>query len=172
MVHWPGILEIVRSIRSVPCRLGKLNFGGVNMVRQIVFNDDVTWIVRIPMPRRIIANDGGFTIETVDEYWTDEHAREMQKEVFTMMYIRDHSDIHVPEIFDFNVTANNSLGASYILMECVHGNSIMDLAAEVPEHHIEKPHAAIAKFQVLLPMFSFNICSCNCQPSTSIKLER
>jgi hypothetical protein len=68
------------------------------MVRQIVFHDDVTWIVRIPMPRRITANDGGFNIETADEYWTEERAREMQKEVFTMMYIRDHSDICVPEI--------------------------------------------------------------------------
>jgi hypothetical protein len=77
MVHWPGILEIPSSIHSVPCHFGKIDFGGVNMVRQVTFAYDVKRVVRILMPRRArrIVNDGEYTIELTDEYWNEERAQ-------------------------------------------------------------------------------------------------
>ena len=120
------------------------------MIRQLIFDDDVQWIVRIPMPRRIVRDDGSFKIQTKTECWTQEQAEGMKSEVYTMSYIRDHSHIPVSEIFGFDETPNNPVGAPYIFMECVMGNSIMDLAPEIPEQWIEKLHAAIAKFQVSL----------------------
>lgn len=120
------------------------------MIRQLVFDDDVQWVVRIPMPRRAVDDNGSFTIQSKTEYWTQEQAEGMESEVYTMMYVRDHSDIPVPEVFGLDVTPNNPVKAPYIFLKCVMGNSIMDLSREVLEQQIDKLYAAIAKFQVLL----------------------
>jgi hypothetical protein len=149
MVHWPGLLGIASVVRGVGCRLGSINFGGCNMVRQVIFEDGVKWVVRVPMPRRIVGNDGVWTVESKDEYWTEERAKEMQSQIYTVMYIREHSEIPVPEIFAFDITKNNSFGAPYILMECVMGNCIMDISRQIPKQYEEKVHVAIVKFQVL-----------------------
>jgi hypothetical protein len=56
----------------------------------------------------------------------------------------------VPEVFGFDASSDNPVGVPYIFMECVVGNSIMDLSPEVPEQQMDKLHAAIAKFQVYI----------------------
>jgi len=149
MVDWSGVCASATAIRDIACRLGRINFGGVNMIRQLAFDDGVQWVVRIPMPRRIVGDDGSFSIQTKAEFWSDEQAEAMKSEVYTMIYIRDHSDIPVPEIFGFDANTDNPIGAPYIFMECVQGNSIMDLSREVPEQNMDKLLGAIAKFQVL-----------------------
>jgi hypothetical protein len=148
-VHWPGLLGIASILRGVDCRLGSINFGGSNMVRQVIFEDGVKWVARVPMPRCIVGNDGVLTIESKEEYWTEERAKGMQSHTYTVMYIREHSEIPVPEIFAFDITKNNSFGTPYILMECVMGNGIMDISHQIPKQYQEKVNVAIAKFQVL-----------------------
>ena len=74
----------------------------------------------------------------------------MTSEVYTMICIRKHSDIPVPEVFSFNATLDNPAAVPYIFMECIRGNSIMTLSREVPEQQMDKLHAAVAKFQVIL----------------------
>jgi hypothetical protein len=125
------------------------------MVRQIIFDDHVQWTMRIPMPRRIINNDQSFRINTRDEYWTEERREEMESEVHTMRYIRKHSTIRVPEVFEFDSTVDNPISAPYMFMECVRGAVIS--SPEIPRNHIEKVHTAIAKFQVLLPNIMLEI---------------
>jgi hypothetical protein len=49
-------------------------------------------------------DDKSFTIQTPTECWNEEQREEMKSEVYAMIYIRDHSDIPVPEIFDFDIT--------------------------------------------------------------------
>jgi hypothetical protein len=120
------------------------------MIRQLVFDDDVQWVIRIPMPWRTVGDDGSFSIQTKTEYWSEEEAQGMKSDVYTMIYIRDHSDTPVPEVFDFDASTDNPIGSPYIFMECVAGNSITDLSREVPKQQMDKLHAAIAKFQVLL----------------------
>jgi hypothetical protein len=142
-------LEIASVLRGVGCRLGSINFGGSNMVRQVIFEDGVKWVARVPMPRRIVGNHGELTIESKEEYWTEERAKDMQSQTYTVMYIREHSEIPVPKIFAFDITKNNSFGAPFILMECVMGNCIMDISRQIPKQYQEKVHGAIAKFQVL-----------------------
>ena len=151
MINWAGVCEIANTLRGVACRLGSINFGGVNIIRQLTFDDNVQCIVRIPMPRYSINDDGGFTIHvSKTDYWTQERAEGLKSEVSTMIYIREHSDIPVPEVLNFNATLDNPAAAPYIFMECVRGNSIMDLSREVPEQQMDKLHAAVAKFQVIL----------------------
>ena len=122
------------------------------MIRQIVFEADVRWIIRIPMPRRIINKNQSFRIENKDEYWARERREAMEIELYTMKYIREHSTIPVPEVFAFDSTVDNPIGAPYMFMECVMGNAITDLTSwsEIPVERIAKIHTAMAKFQVLL----------------------
>ena len=174
MINWAGVCGRASAIRGVACRLESINFGGVNMIRRIAFDDDVQWVVRIPMPHWIIGDDKSFTIQTRTECWNEEQGEKMKSEVYTMIYIRDHSDIPVPEIFDFDITPNNPLGAPYIFMECVMGNSITDLSGEfkVPEQYSDKLNTAIAKFQVFLESYRNSLTRGrgDCQLFTSIKL--
>ena len=146
MVNWPQALKIATERRGIACRLGSLHFGGVNMIRQIVFTDGIQWIIRIPMPNRIIV-DGRPGL--AEDYWTKERADEMKCMIYTMKYIRSHSHIPVPEIFHFDVESTNPIGAPYIFMECIPGNAITDLGETIPEPFVDKVHEFMAKFQVI-----------------------
>ena len=123
------------------------------MIRQIVFEDDVRWIIRIPMPLPIINKGQSLRIESKDEYWARERREAMEIEFYIMKYVREHSAIPVPEVFAFDSTVSNPIGAPYMFMECVMGNAITDLTSrfEIPVEWIAKIHTAMAKFQVQLP---------------------
>lgn len=103
------------------------------MVRQVIFDDGLRWVARVPMPRRIVGRDREVTIESKDAYFTNECTKSMESQIYTSMYIREHSDIPVPEIFGFALTSNNPFKAPDMFMECIMGNCIMDIAHDVPE---------------------------------------
>jgi len=155
MIDWAAVCDVATQIHGTPCGLGPINFGGVHMIRQIrVFEDDVRWIIRIPMPRSIINKDQSFRIANRDEYWARERREGMEIELYTMKYVREHSTIGpVPEVFAFDSTVDNPIAAPYMFMECVMGNAITDLTSwsEIPVERVAKIHTAMAKFQVLLP---------------------
>jgi len=53
----------------------------------------------------------------------------MQSEIDTMSFIREYTDIPVPQVFLYDTSADNAVGAPYMLMECIKGNSALDVAA-------------------------------------------
>jgi len=157
IINFSALCEIASAIRNVTCHLeSRVKFGGAHMIRQLTFNDDVHWIVRMRMPRVGVNKQGNYSVDT--DHWTEASAAAMESEVYTMMYIREHSTIPVPEVFDFNTSFNNPVGAPYILMECIMGNSVTDLSGGycVPERYEEKLHDAIAKFQVFVSSIARN----------------
>ena len=47
-VYWNALGRIASEIRNVPCSVGEqYGMGGRNVVREIVFDDDVHWIGRV-----------------------------------------------------------------------------------------------------------------------------
>jgi hypothetical protein len=50
----------------------------------------------------------------------------MQSEIDTV-YVSEFTDSPIPRIFVFDVTATNSVGAPYMLMECCKGTCGMDM---------------------------------------------
>ena len=51
-VKWDALLSISSQVRhGIPCKLSdEFSVGHSNMVRRIVFDDQVSWIVRLRMP--------------------------------------------------------------------------------------------------------------------------
>src|SRR5947207_4515098 len=124
MVNWSQVLILASHCRpgGMNCQLGLLHFGGMNMIRQIVFDDNVEWIIRIPMLPYNSTDDA-----MGRDFWTEKRAEKMRSSIFTSQYVRTHSDIPVPEVFGFDVECSNVIGAPYIFMECIKGNAISDL---------------------------------------------
>jgi hypothetical protein len=152
MVNWSAVLTLATQLRpgGIKCQLGALHFGGVNMIRQVVFDDGVEWIIRIPMVPYNPINDA--TMQGRDHHWTQQRREEMRCSILTSEYVRTHSDIPVPEVFGFDTECSNVIGPPYVFMECIKGNAITDLGETVPGPFVDKVHAFMARFQV--PIFS------------------
>ena len=149
LVDWVALCDVARKHRGVNCDLDtRVKFGGVHMVVLLTFEDGQQWIARVRMPRLSMTPDGSVQI---CEPWTEIDQQWMKSEIDTMRYLREHSNIPIPELFVFDVTEQNAVGAPYTMMQCIYGNSITDLSGkfDVPDEHKDKVRAAMAKFQVV-----------------------
>jgi hypothetical protein len=79
---------------------------------------------------------------------------EMLSEVYTLDYVSQHTTIPVPRVFDYNVDANNPLGAPYILMEEVQGHYV-EYLPRIPKHHIRHVYGQIADIVLQLSKLQF-----------------
>lgn len=82
--------------------------GSYNLVHIIEFDDDLKYVVRVP----VTGWNGQFT-ETVQRSFTSQ--------ALTMRFVRKETTIPVPEIYAFDITSANAIGAPYILMSFVPG---------------------------------------------------
>jgi hypothetical protein len=48
--------------------------------------------------------------------WTADKAVEMQSEIDTMSFVREHTNISIPRVFASDTTATNPVGAPFMLM--------------------------------------------------------
>ena len=64
----------------------------------------------------------------------------MQSELDTMSFLRENTDIPIPQVFFSDTSATNPVGAPYIFMECIKGNSAMEMPAryEIPTKYQAK----------------------------------
>ena len=86
------------------------NAGLNNVVRLLQFPDSSTvWVVRIPL------ND------------SDTTCHRLQAEIDAMHLIAEKTDVRLPRIFDYELTANNPVGVPFILMEFLPGNVAKDM---------------------------------------------
>jgi aminoglycoside phosphotransferase (APT) family kinase protein len=87
--------------------------------------------------------------------WTKEQHVEsvakMQSEVDTMCYIREMTVVPVPRVFFAEMAVDNPVGALYMFMECIRGDSGMDMPGEfkVLQKYGDKFLTAEAEMMVL-----------------------
>jgi len=162
LVHWRKCIEFIRwdalndaaeRLRNMPCKFGQqYGFGARHVVRELVFDDDVHWIARVNLPERNPRTQENNLSNPISFYWTPASAAVMQSEIDTMAFVREYTDIPVPHVFFYNITPADPVGAPYMFMECIKGNSAMDMPAryEVPAQYQAKYRDAEASIVVIL----------------------
>jgi hypothetical protein len=86
-----------------------LNQSGFNVVFEVVFEDQVCWLARIPLQENCYQPE-----EITLSY------------AATLKYLKMHTTIPVPHVYDYAVRSNrsNATGVSYILMEKMGGKPL------------------------------------------------
>ena len=50
-VRWDKVTSFYSNLRIIPCDIGRnFSVGHFNLVRQIIFNDGIIWVVRLRLP--------------------------------------------------------------------------------------------------------------------------
>ncbi|KAI0148392.1 hypothetical protein GGR57DRAFT_515373 [Xylariaceae sp. FL1272] len=123
-VNWDTLLSLATGFRNGNmCELGdKFSIGQSNMVRRIIFGDQVSWIARLRMP----------PVGTIDtsreaaEFREDNGSRGSEHEISQARpNLRPLCPLSTPSV---RITEDsNTVGAPYILMDYVHGNVAYEL---------------------------------------------
>ncbi|KAI9760397.1 MAG: hypothetical protein M4579_001693 [Chaenotheca gracillima] len=92
------------------CVTGRCFFGSFHICVRVVFDDGVDWIVRLPIPTRLLDPDG-----------------HTEREVAILQYLRDNTAIPIPAViaYGFNDTSSSELGP-YIITKFAHGIPLTD----------------------------------------------
>ncbi|KAJ8132736.1 hypothetical protein O1611_g889 [Lasiodiplodia mahajangana] len=112
---------------SVKCDINLTHFtsGFNNVVFELAFSDNVCWIARVPY-------------ETLDK----SHRTSMLSEIATMKLIKERTTVPLPQVFDFETSADQPFGYPYILMEYLGGRTLASgLATTIPRQY----HTKVAK---------------------------
>ncbi|KAH7019991.1 hypothetical protein EDB80DRAFT_676926 [Ilyonectria destructans] len=147
-VKWDALLSISsRVCHGIPCKVSdEFPVSHFNMVRRIVFDDRVSWVVRLRMP----------PIADVPADREDASvARIMQVELAGMKFLRAKTDIPVPKVHSYNTEQDNDVVAPYILMGYIHGNGLCPR----PLRHSEQDRSfrrEMAMIQAVLATFTFD----------------
>ncbi|KAK4244425.1 kinase-like domain-containing protein [Corynascus novoguineensis] len=111
----------------VDCSINLTHFasGFNNLILELAFSDDVFWIVRIPY-------------QPLD----DDDRTSMLSEIATMKIVKKYTTIPIPQVFDFEASANQPFGYPYIFMEYLGGRTLPKGVATAIPHQF---HAKVAK---------------------------
>ncbi|KAK5218482.1 hypothetical protein LTR47_011704 [Exophiala xenobiotica] len=119
-VKWDQLMSLSSRLRDgVPCNFGeKYSIGHFNMVRRILFEDGISWVARLRLPRLgAVISDRA----TLDE------AKTLKVEVASMKFLKAKTSIPVPEVYNYCVDPKNDVGAPYILMDYIPGTVATEL---------------------------------------------
>ncbi|VUC23585.1 unnamed protein product [Clonostachys rosea] len=116
-VNWAALLSISSHLRDgMPCKLSDaFSIGHSNMVRRIIFDDQVSWAARLRMPpvSAIPSSREAASVASI-----------IGVEVAGMSFLRSHTEVPVPVLHSYNTEQDNEVGAPYILMDYIHGPDI------------------------------------------------
>ncbi|KAK4613468.1 hypothetical protein CLAFUW4_09198 [Fulvia fulva] len=158
-INWPALLhKASQGNNGVSCKLSeKYSHGINNLVRKLEFADGTQWVARLPLPE----------LPDAHEVVNPEHR--LQVDIATMKYIRKHTSIPVPEVFAYDLSPDNEVGAPYILMSYIHGTSAMELsqARGYDLQKDEKFWQGVADIQMQLASLHFDKIGCIYQDSSS-----
>lgn len=109
------IREFVSKVKtSGDGRLVEALSGSYNLVRILQLDDGTKMVIRIPR----IGQSGDLQQPA---------KAALESQVCTLKYIKAHTSIPVPEIFHYDTTANNEIGAPYIAMSYISGRTVSQL---------------------------------------------
>lgn len=81
----------------------------------------------------------------------------MLSEIATMKVVREHTATPVPQVFYFEVSADQPFGYPYILMEALDGRTFPDgLATAIPAQHRAKVAKQLANVLAELQNLTFS----------------
>jgi aminoglycoside phosphotransferase (APT) family kinase protein len=154
-INWPALTRYATTTRrqrdgvdNSPCQLSpEYNMGGLHVVRRIDFADNVRWLARLQLKPPTPAS-----------------SLRLLTEVHTMAAVRSMSQIPVPEVFAYDAAGKESgVGAAFMLMEFVPGDTAMDAfggwethKGETPAQYKGKFHEALADIQTEMASIRFS----------------
>jgi aminoglycoside phosphotransferase (APT) family kinase protein len=103
----------IRGRTDCKIRTEKFECGKDHVLFELSFDDNVIWLARVPRP--------------VDSSGVNSGPEEMESEIATMNFVRQHSTIPVPEIYGYDLDKTNAVGAPYILMSALPGRIVVQL---------------------------------------------
>jgi hypothetical protein len=141
--HLDFITHKASALRhNVPCQIDRSKFssGGFNISFLLIFQDDTRWIlrIRVPNPSQPL---------TAPDMPSGSVAQMLPSSIDTMRHVKARTTIPIPEVYIYDVTGNNALGAAFIVMEYLDGVPIPyhpDLSYELLEHKLLKQICRIA----------------------------
>jgi hypothetical protein len=109
-------LNIAKRCLDIQSSGGKLiqGYGGSFHVTHVVELETIKLVIRVPCTGWC----GGMTPTAKDA---------LDSQVATMRLIRNKTNIPVPEIFAYDTTANNEIGAPYICMSFIPGKRVSEI---------------------------------------------
>jgi hypothetical protein len=137
--NWDELCAVASRInKDLPCcPLDKITHGMNNLDRLLRFGDQTFWVARISL------ND------------SLENSTKLRSEIDTMQYIKDQSQLPIPQVFTYKVDReDNTAGVPYILMEFIPGNTAMDSGGGFNAHRGRVPDA-------LRPNFYRSVAKCH-----------
>ena len=150
-VDLQGLRSVATGLRARACTISeKYTCGAYNLVFEICFDDGVSWIARLrsASPMQAVSQEFVFESPTYKQHV-------MESELATMEYIRQHTDIPVPEVYAFETTSNNPVKLPYILMECIHGWRAPQRLQDLPPPVLRKILDQLAGVLVQLSTIQF-----------------
>jgi isoamyl acetate esterase len=133
---------------QIPCNIDRSIFtaGWYNIVFEIAFDDDERWIARVRREPEIGEDLGS----------ENQMVREMESEVYTMLYMNEKTTVPVPRIYDFRAQKDCTVGCRYIFMEAMPGRPLTKPMHEsIPDQHKSKTYAQLADIKIQLGLLTF-----------------
>ncbi|KAH7233705.1 kinase-like domain-containing protein [Fusarium tricinctum] len=127
---------------NIKCSINtsRFNLGFHNLVLELSFTDNIYWIARIPYK--------GFK---------DDDRTSMLSEIATMKIVKKHTKLPIPQVFDFEASANQAFGYPYILLEYLGGRTPKDLLVRsIPLVYHEKVAKQLAEVFAELQNLTFS----------------
>ncbi|QKX58875.1 uncharacterized protein TRUGW13939_06003 [Talaromyces rugulosus] len=126
----------------VKCSVNLTHFtsGFNNVVLELAFSDNIYWIARIP---HLALDDGDKT--------------SMLSEIATMRIIKQHTTVPIPQVFDFELSADQPFGYPYVFMEFLGGLTLPNgLAGTIPHQYHTKVARQLANVFTELQYLTFS----------------
>jgi hypothetical protein len=148
-ICWEALKVAAEKLRNLTCQVGKqYRFGAPHVVREFLFDDGVRWIARVNLPETNLSVEDNYIPKPISSTWTSEAAAAMRSELDTMSFLRDNTDIPIPMVYF-------SVGAPYIFMECIQGNSAMDMPGQYEILAEYRAKYLEAEASVIVPTFVY-----------------
>ncbi|KAL5360791.1 hypothetical protein BJX96DRAFT_184803 [Aspergillus floccosus] len=138
-INWASLIQYASAKRNgLECRLlPDIGLGYNHLVRVVEFADHTRWVARLRMPSLTRNSD-----EAPKPWYI------MESEYRMICVVQRESKIPVPRVHIFEADHDSSVGAPFMLMDCLRGNAGIDLSMNLPSEHKLAVYSRMAETQV------------------------
>lgn len=133
---------------GTPCRVNKsiYAYGGDNLVLEILFEDELVWIVRLRLHETKFLQPRG----DIDKIFVTE--------VTTLRFLKEKTNIPVPMVFAFDAHYHNKVGQPYMMMEAMPGKRLWGgpQTDYIPDQYKDKVYQQFADMMLQLYSHPFD----------------
>lgn len=138
-INWNALCRFASRLNDgMDCAVDpQWTIGGRHLVRIINFQDGSRWIARLRMTTRMREDQQSWLV---------------QREVDCLQLVKERTTVPVPRVFGYVASTKNEIGAPFMLIECLRGNTGADLngrdAHGVPSKHKSSSYEEMGRLQV------------------------